>query len=177
MAEKTPGIIDTSQALDRTRFEALFNSHYEKIRNYIFYKSGNIDVAEDIAQETFLKIWEIKNEIRLDTVKSLMYTIAGNIFNNQHQHKKVVMKFSSNYTEDHTSVSPEFEMEYKEFSEKLQKAISSLSEKNREVFLMNRIDTMTYNDIAETLGISVKAVEKRMNKALSYLRINIDGKI
>ncbi|MCK5463199.1 MAG: RNA polymerase sigma-70 factor, partial [Bacteroidales bacterium] len=56
-------------------------------------------------------------------------------------------------------------------------ALSALTEKNRTVFLMNRIDRMTYQDIANSLEISVKAVEKRMNKALAFLRETLEVKI
>jgi RNA polymerase sigma-70 factor (ECF subfamily) len=85
--------------------------------------------------------------------------------------KKVVLKFENTQKrESHAAVSPEYEVEMKEFNEQLQRAISDLSEKNRAVFLMNRIDDMTYNEIAANLDISVKAVEKRMKTALSSLR-------
>ena len=68
-------------------------------------------------------------------------------------------------------------MEVKEVDIKLQKIISSLTEKCRVVFLMNRLDDMTYSQIAESLGVSVKAVEKQMCKALAVLRKNFGGKI
>lgn len=134
-------------------------------------------MAHDIVQETFLKIWEMKDEIRINTFRSLLYTIAGNIYKNNYQHQKVVLKFANTYTEKKMSESPEFELELKEFDEQLQNALTELSEKNRVVFLMNRIDDLTYNDIAKNLGISVKAVEKRMKKALAYLQKKIYSKI
>ncbi|MEO1436898.1 MAG: sigma-70 family RNA polymerase sigma factor, partial [Bacteroidota bacterium] len=65
---------------------------------------------------------------------------------------------------------PEFLLREKEFAEQLEAAIAALPEKQREVFLMNRIEKMKYREISETLGISVKAVEKRMTKALVAIR-------
>ena len=64
-------------------------------------------------------------------------------------------------------------MEEDEFKTRLEAAIGELPETQREVFLMNRIDKMTYNEIAEALGVSVKAIEKRMGKALKTLRSKI----
>ena len=159
------------------QFEQVFQSHYEAIRNYIYYKSGSIDEAEDIAQEAFLKIWEKRETIIHSTVKSFLYTIAGNIFLNHRQHRIVELKFALQSDNEGTSSSPEYDLEMKEFDEKLQNALSALTEKNRTVFLMNRIDRMTYQDIASSLNISVKAVEKRMNKALTYLRNTLEVKI
>ena len=163
--------------IDRIQFEHIFQSHYEAIRNYIYYKSGSIDEAEDIAQEAFLKIWEKRETIIQTTVKSLLYTIAGNIFLNRWQHRNVELQFALQYGSEGTSSSPEYDLEMKEFDEKLQNALSALTEKNRTVFLMNRIDRMTYQDIANSLDISVKAVEKRMNKALTYLSETLEVKI
>ncbi|MEM7514507.1 MAG: sigma-70 family RNA polymerase sigma factor, partial [Bacteroidota bacterium] len=53
---------------------------------------------------------------------------------------------------------------------RLEGAIAALPEKNRVVFLMNRIEKLTYQEIADSLGLSVKAIEKRMHKALIELR-------
>jgi len=163
--------------IDRMQFEHIFQSHYETIRNYIYYKSGSIDEAEDIAQEAFLKIWEKRETIIHSTVKSLLYTIAGNIFLNRWQHRNVEIQFALQYVSEETSSTPEYDLEMKEFDEKLQVALSALTEKNRIVFLMNRIDRMTYQEIANTLNISIKAVEKRMNKALTFLRETLEVKI
>ena len=55
----------------------------------------------------------------------------------------------------------------------MERAIAELPETQREVFLMNRIDKMTYGEIAEALGLSVKAIEKRIGKALRELRSKI----
>ena len=64
-------------------------------------------------------------------------------------------------------------MQESEFKLRLEQAISELPETQREVFLMNRIDKLTYAEIAERLGVSVKAIEKRMGKALKHMRLKI----
>jgi len=73
--------------------------------------------------------------------------------------------------------SPEFVLEMKEFDNKLQAAIADLPDKSRVVFLMNRIDGITYREIAENLGVSVKAVEKQMSRALRILREKLGDKL
>jgi len=163
--------------IEKTEFIDLFNRMYSPIKNFVYYKTGDIILADDIAQDTFIKIWERKNEIRKDTVKSLLYTIAGNLCKNRFDHQQVVFEFANRYLQNKTSVSPEFELELKEFDNKLQNAIGALKEKNRVVFLMNRIDGLTYNQIAVNLNISVKAVEKRMKNALDELKKTIEYKI
>lgn len=66
---------------------------------------------------------------------------------------------------------PQFQMEFSEFDLQVQNAINQLSDGQREVFLLNRIEKKTYNEIAEMLEVSTKAVEKRMHKALLKLRM------
>lgn len=161
----------TGEGISSGDFKEIFDTIYEPLKHFIYYKSGNIIEAEDIAQEAFMKVWEKRNEVKKATVKAYLYTIAGNICINRHLQKKVVLKFeNAQKRETYSANSPEFDLEMKEFNQQLQNAISNLSEKNREVFLMNRIDDMTYNEIASNLDISVKAVEKRMKNALSSLR-------
>ncbi|WP_346854470.1 RNA polymerase sigma-70 factor [uncultured Draconibacterium sp.] len=163
--------------LKKSEFVELFNEMYQPVKNYVYYKTGDMEVAEDVVQDTFVKIWEKKDEIRPNTVKALLYTIAGNLCKNRFEHQQVVFEFANNYKHEFNNSSPEFELELKEFKAKLQGAIEKLNEKNRTVFLMNRIDGLTYKQIAENLELSVKAVEKRMKNALSELKETIEYKI
>ncbi len=156
--------------INKIEFEHVFNDWYEPIRNFIYYKSGDIRIAEDITQDVFMKVWEKSETIRLESIKSFLYTLANNMFLNRIEHQNVHLKFTVNYKPALFNESPDFELELKEFNQHLQEAISRLDEKKRTVFLMNRIENYTYNEIAESLNITVKAVEKRMEKALSFLR-------
>lgn len=164
--------------IDKAEFDDIFNNCYEPLRNFIYYKCGDVQVAEDIAQDTFLKIWEKKQQIKKETVKALLFKIAYNLFVNRIQHLKVSFRFAeSNSKKEKMYESADFELEMAEFDKKIQRALADLDERNRTVFLMNRVDDFTYAQIAEQLGLSVKAVEKRMEKALSFLRLAIDKNI
>jgi RNA polymerase sigma-70 factor (ECF subfamily) len=68
-------------------------------------------------------------------------------------------------------------MEMQEFDEKLQAVLAKIPDGAREVFLMNRIDGLKYREIADILGLSMKAVEKRMSRALAILRDELDRKV
>ena len=83
------------------------------------------------------------------------------------------LKFRALARSNSTNENPEFLMEEQEFKNKLETAINALPENQKTVFLMNRVDKMKYREIAEALGISQKAVEKRMHKALLFLRTEI----
>lgn len=163
--------------ISNKEFERIFTAWYEPIRNFLYYKTGDMEVAEDLAQDVFLKVWEKKEGIRIQTIKPFLYTLANNLFLNRQVHQKVLLRFAVDYRPRNFHEGPDFDMEVKEFDRKLQDAINGLDDKKRTVFLMNRIEKMTYNQIAESLGISVKAVEKRMEKALTHLKQRIEVNI
>ncbi len=157
-------------------FEELYTSHSKTLYNFIYYKCGNQVQAEDLVQEAFVKMWNNCAKVLFEKAKSFLYTVTNNLFLNEVAHKKVILKYRKIPVSESTNESPEFLLEEKEFMDKLQNAISNLTEAQREVFLLNRIDKKTYREISELLNISVKAVEKRMHGALIKMRERV-GKI
>lgn len=167
-----------TEGINRQEFEAIFDQYYDKLKNFLFYRCGNTELAEDIVQDVFIKLWEYREKVKKDTVQSLLYSIANNLFNNDFNRKKVRLNFVNTIIEDNrNNESPEYLAELKEFDVYLQNTLNDMPEKSRTVFLMNRIDEMTYKDIASSLDISVKAVEKRMSKALAYFSDKIGKKV
>lgn len=158
-------------------FRSIFDQYYEGIRSFAYYKTGNVDLADDIVQEVFLKIWTNRKDVKDDTVKSLLYTIASNIIKNHFKHQKVVYNFQKNDQPNELSDEADSNLRQEELNRKLQDALAEIPEKSREVFLMNRIEGLTYADMADRLGLSVKAIEKRMSEALSIIRSLISYKI
>ncbi|WP_299672064.1 sigma-70 family RNA polymerase sigma factor [uncultured Polaribacter sp.] len=158
-------------------FEKIYDDHAETVRNFIFYKCGNIDQAEDLTQEAFIKLWKNCSKVLVGKAKSFLFTVVKNLFFNEVAHNKVVLKYQQNYAVKHENQSPDFLMEEEEFMQKLQKAISNLTVAQREVFLLNRIDKKKYREIADLLEISVKTVEYRMHNALLSLRKEIKFKL
>jgi RNA polymerase sigma-70 factor (ECF subfamily) len=163
--------------INQIEFDQIYMDWYYPVRNFIYYKTGEMQVAEDIVQDAFIKVWEKRETIKIETVKSLLYKIAGNLFLNMIEHEKVSFKFVTENNGNAYFNPPDFELEMKEFDRRLQDCLADLDEKNRTVFLMNRIDDQTYSQIAESLGLSVKAVEKRMGKAIAFLKEKLNVRI
>lgn len=154
-------------------YQSIFKQLAPKIRNYIYFKFGDPEKAEDVVQEAFIKLWENCSKVPYDKAKSYLYTIATNLSLNDVAHQKVKLKFSNQKSKNHTNESPEFILETEEFKTKLENSIANLSEAQRTAFLLNRIEGMKYVEIATHLQISVKAVEKRIHNALLVLRAEI----
>ena len=154
-------------------FKIIFDAYYENIRSFIYFKTGDTDLSDDLVQEVFLRIWDKRKTLRKETIRPLLYTIAVNLVKNHFSRKKVEYNFSRKSNPPATSEPADFEMETREFEKMLQETLAGIPEKSRIVFLMSRIEKLTYGEIAESLGLSVKAVEKRMKAALEYIRKRI----
>lgn len=155
---------------EETVFEQLFRAHARALRNFLFYRSGDPALAEDLMQDAFLKLWRECRQVPFEKVKPFLFAVAKNLFLDQLRHENVVLRFTQRNPAPPPAESPHFALETSELQARLEKAISALPETQRVVFLMNRLDDLTYAEIAAALGLSVKAVEKRMHGALVALR-------
>lgn len=154
-------------------FEKVFRDYSKTVRNFILFKCGNPDQADDLTQDAFVKLWKNCAKVPLEKVKSFLFTIVKNDFFNEVEHQKVILKYQQIKKDSVNKETPEFVLREKEFQQELNDAINSLTEKQREVFLLNRIEKKKYKEIAEMLDISQKAVEKRMHQAMLHLRTKI----
>ncbi|MCD2258390.1 sigma-70 family RNA polymerase sigma factor [Psychroserpens sp. XSD401] len=164
MQDKEPSICEENV------YNELFRKYYEPVTKYIYYKCGNLHQAEDIVQNVFIKIWKLCATIMYSKAKSYIYSASKHSFLNEVAHEKVVLKHKKTIEESTDYESPDFLIEIDEFRMKLKEAINTLNPKEKEVFLLSRVEDKTYKEIAEITGLTVKAIERRMSKALRELR-------
>jgi RNA polymerase sigma-70 factor (ECF subfamily) len=130
-------------------------------------------MASDIAQEAFLRIWEKQPSANHDRFAGLLFKIARDEFVNHYRKQTAMARFTLSARPDRTSLSAEDQMIFEETKSNYESALASLPEKQRTVFLMSRMDQMTYQEIAVRLGLSIKAIEKRMSLALASLKLQL----
>ena len=159
--------------------EQVFSKLYEKfsrdLHDFIYYKYGEQFSPEDKVQEAFIKLWNNCKSVTPEKAKSFLFTTANNLMLNEVAHQKVVLKHRQSKPKSYTNENPEFIMQETEYMNKLEKAISNLTEAQRVAFLLNRIEGKRFKEIALLLDISTKAVEKRIYGALKNLRKDIEG--
>ena len=154
-------------------FNALFKKHAKDLNNFLYYKFGDHLNPKDKTQDAFIKLWENCKKVTPEKAKSYLFTIGNNLMLNEAKHHKVVLRHQQTKPKHHTNESPEFVMEEQEYMQKLQTALSNLTPAQRTAFMMNRVEGKRHKEIAELLGISSKAVEKRIYGALKKLRKDI----
>lgn len=156
-------------------FSKIFRTLSNDVFNFLRFKYGDELDPRDKVQEAFVKLWDNCKNITPEKAKSFLFTTANNMMLNEIKHQKVVLKHQQTKPKDYTHEDPEYKMEESEFMQKYQRALANLTEPQRVAFLLNRVEGKKHKEIAEMLGISRKAVEKRIYGALDKLRLEIDG--
>lgn len=162
---------------DERALEAVFRAHYPSmcavIRRIVFAP----DVAEELVQEVFFKLWTKRDSLaEIEALKTYLYRAARNTALNHLRRQKLELAHEEREGakgEPITQESTDDSAINVELTEAVRAAVERLPTRCREVFLMSRDGGLTYGEIAEELGISIKTVETQMGRALKALRISL----
>ena len=155
--------------------------HKHAIYRYICYLTGNRGEAEDLFQDTWLRVAKHIHRIRdPQKVRPWIFTIATNLHRDQLRKKKVRLAFWNQATdplarsEDNTMgtepADPAAAMEREETGRAIRDALNTLPEKLKRVFILREIEGFTYNEIAGILDLSQGTAKSRMHRAVRRLR-------
>lgn len=160
------------RAGDHAAFDAIFRQWYEPVvrsANRVLHDPG---VAEELAQDVLLELWRRRETLAVDSSVAgyLMQAVRNRALN--HLRHLQVQKKSAVYVEalSEPAEPADAELQARELHDAIRDAIAELPPRTREVFVMSRERSMRYSEIAEQLGVSVKAVEANMSRALRQLR-------
>ena len=154
-------------------FKMIYEAHFDDLRRYLIFRSGDQDLSEDIAQNVFMKVWTKKIEIASGNIKSLLFKMATDEFISHIRKKKVEKEYTESI--DLKLIrQPDNNDDLLEKKILFQKALNQLPEKQKTALLMNKMQGLTYKEIAEILNLSQKAIEKRIGLALKALKQNIN---
>lgn len=168
-------IIKSLKEGDREAFSMLYKQYWEKVYHFCGLYLNNRDVAEDVVQEVFIKVWESREFIREDdNFKGLLFVISRNLIFNQHR-KNVNEDFykMTVLSAMETSYDLEEEITAYNLGEYINHLIEELPERRRVIFNLSRKEHKSYKEIAFQLNISEKTVENQISEALKFLKKNI----
>jgi RNA polymerase sigma-70 factor (ECF subfamily) len=169
-------LLERIRAGDKHAFETTFRKFYKKLRIYAYTFVKDNEDAEEIVQQVFCKIWERRDQLRLEgALQPLLYRSVYNESLSQLRHQKVKNTFQVYQTQqmEQRELNLSHQILANELNQHIQRAIAELPEQCRTIFQMSRFEQLKYQQIADALNISIKTVENQMGKALKVLRIKL----
>jgi len=166
---------------DEEFLKVLFKLYYSRLCSYATTFVKVRDIAEEIVQETFIKFWENRTAIQIDqSFKSYVFRSVHNNCINYLKKSEVLRRQSKQMADEiiyHNEValrnfSPGIidNLISEELEIKLNSVLNDLPLQARKIFMLSRFEQLSYNEIADTLKISVNTVKTQMKRTLSKLR-------
>ena len=177
MGSREQSLLKRVRASDRSAFKALFYDFHDSLFRFTVYRVHDEDIAEDITQETFIRVW--KNRKKLQPSKSffsLIARISSNLCYDHFRHMKVRHRHKDSVPQhgDSHFDNPEAGIQADVLQAEIQRIVNAkLPEKCRIIFILSRINGMTNPEIATELDLSIRTVENQIYRALKILKKNL----
>lgn len=155
--------------------DELLRLHWTRVVDYVERLTGSHDLAQDIAQEVFLGLWQQSLAWRgTGSLQAFLLGTARNLARNHGRRWREVRveSFDSPVipADAHSSATPAETLREEEVEALFQAAVAALPPRRQEVFLLARVHGLSHQEIAETMEISVQTVANQMTNALAELR-------
>jgi RNA polymerase sigma-70 factor (ECF subfamily) len=162
--------VDQLVSGNHTAYKYLFMKYFPKIKSFIAHLIKSEPIAEELAQDVFMKIWEYREKLRgLQSFNSYVYRMAKNISLNYLEHKYIGELCLEKYKgETEFSIEEHFYAKEIELLELL--TVNAMPPKRKHVYEMSRKEGYSNEEIAMKLGLSKKTVENHLNLALKEIR-------
>jgi RNA polymerase sigma-70 factor, ECF subfamily len=154
-------------------FDLLYKKYSKRLYKFAFSILKSAEESENIVQDVFLNLWINRDKIEKNSsIKYYVFTIAYNSAISIIRRKARESKFI-----DYLKTLPQFdqgsanlEIEYNELTNKLDQIVRNLPSRQKEVYLLHKVEGLKYKEISERLNISVNTVENHMSSALKTIR-------
>ncbi|MEL6389341.1 MAG: RNA polymerase sigma-70 factor [Bacteroidota bacterium] len=161
---------------DEKAVEYLFYRFFDYLCSVVYRVIHDYEAARDVVQDLFFELWKKRETIEIQTaLMPYLRRAAVNRGLNYIKRKRIVAHQDEDAAADipSTEVSSQVKLEKEELEARIHRVIDSLPPKCRLVFCMSRFESLSYQEIATSLEISVKTVENQISKALRILRAEV----
>lgn len=161
----------------RDQMQELYRRHSPKLVRQLTRATGCREIAGDLVQETFVRLMRMKpiGLVRINHPEAFLRRISVNLLRDHGRGRlyaerlRKVLEVSSEPVVDQVAT-----LEFRETLRRVEAALAKLKPKTRQIFLAQRIEGLSYVEIAERTGLSVKGVEKQMTKAIARIHRMLD---
>jgi RNA polymerase sigma-70 factor (ECF subfamily) len=167
-------VCTTGQVLDQAALEKLFARLERPLYNVVYRWLWNPQDAADVVQEAFVRLWRIRATVRLETVDSLLYTIALNQAKKRRRWQRLrrFVGLSDHPLADSTPAA-DYQLDQHMRAHRVRVAIEALPDPLRDVITLCAISDLTYAEVGDILKIPAGTVGSRRNRALALLRADL----
>jgi RNA polymerase sigma-70 factor (ECF subfamily) len=146
-----------------TDIKNLYERYAADVRRFALYLCGDVVMADEITSETFVRAWMAAGRIRQPTVKSYLFTIARNAYTDLSRRAARHTQLDQNMAD--TRISAQMQIEQSADVRAVLAALQQLPEMDRTALLMRALDEMPYEEIADTLAITVANAKVKVHRA------------
>jgi RNA polymerase sigma-70 factor (ECF subfamily) len=163
-------LIAQAQGGDRRAFGELVRCHREGVINVVYRMCGDANLAEDAAQEAFIRAWKhLPNYRPRSPFRNWVYRIATNAALDVLRREREAVDID-NLPMASPGAGPEAAVEAEERGARVRQAVLALPEASRTVLVLREYEGLSYKEIADTVGIPIGTVMSRLNYARNRLR-------
>lgn len=158
---------------NKEAYAELFNRYWEKAFNHVFYRVQDTAVTEEIVQEIFIKFWDKREDLSINSFPAYLHTCVKHKCLNYIEGKIIREKHWSHYkkflptSDDSTSKT----IDLNDLQEALDRGLDSIPEKTKLVFTLNRFEGKTIKEIALHMNLSEKTIEYHLSRSIRELRL------
>ena len=160
---------------DEEAFTSLYHRYCNKVYKFCSLYFTNNSSAEEVVQEVFIKLWDIRSYVNEnENLEGLLFIITRNmVFDNTRKNFNESFYQISILAAYDKAYDIEEELHAKDLKVYIDRLVNELTPRQKEIFCMSRYEHLSYKEIAEKLNITPKTVERHINDALKYLKKNI----
>lgn len=167
-------LLSAVQRGDQKAFDTLFRRYYPMLCAY-GHRFVELEDAEEIVEDSLLWIWENRETLIIESsLNSYLFKMVYRRALNKLAHIDATQRADTRFYEEMQEMLQDTDYyQIEELAKRIEDAVAALPESYREAFVMHRFRDMSYKEIAETLGVSPKTIDYRIQQALKQLRVDL----
>ena len=167
-------LLSAVQRGDQKAFDTLFRRYYPMLCAY-GHRFVELEDAKEIVEDSLLWIWENRETLVIESsLNSYLFKMVYRRALNKLAHIDATQRADTRFYEEMQEMLQDTDYyQIEELAKRIEDAVAALPESYREAFVMHRFRDMSYKEIAETLGVSPKTIDYRIQQALKQLRVDL----
>lgn len=170
-------LVEALKAGSLLALEKVYKAYYSKLYGFAVKFGNSRPEADDFVQQTFVTLWEKRELLKEDVLfDRQIFVICKNIIINQQKRDQKFTRVSDNldsYMPNLSAIDENEDEQYQQNKNRFDKILAEMPEKRKEIFLMHKMNNLSYQEISENLGISKKTIANHIYLATTFLKEKI----